>query len=174
MLIAKQDRDPKAGNVFSRIKLELNSGNWSTTKWLPYHRYPFANEQYAVPGRFVYRPTRCLLPDGTQVELLFSRRSEMLPAPLALDDFELKVHTGGFVSGNTASVRDFVSILRPFKNGEWQAPITTSLNKPAEFADLYYFQPNGIRARWPSPDWAWAIATACTFSCLGRVSRFSV
>ncbi|MCA9251688.1 MAG: hypothetical protein KDA54_11200 [Phycisphaerales bacterium] len=140
VLIAKQDRDPKAGNVFSRIKLELNSGNWSTTKWLPYHRYPFANEQYAVPGRFVYRPTRCLLPDGTQVELLFSRRSEMLPAPLALDDFELKVHTGGFVSGNTASVRDFVSILRPFKNGEWQAPITTSLNKPAEFADLYYFQ----------------------------------
>ncbi len=140
VLIAKQDRDPKAGNVFSRIKLELNSDNWSTTKWLPYHRYPFPNEQYAVPGRFVYRPTRCLLPDGTQVELLFSRRSEMLPAPMALEDFELKVHTGGFVSGNTASVRDFVSILRPYSDGKWQSPITTSLNSPAEFADLYYFQ----------------------------------
>jgi hypothetical protein len=140
VLVAKIDRDPKAGNIFSRIKLKLTSDQWGFSQWLPYHRYPFANDQYAVPGRFIYKPTRCRLPDGTQVELLFSRRSEPLPAALALEDFELKVHTGGFVSGNTASVRDFISVLRPYQNGEWQSEITTSLNSPAAYAGLYYFQ----------------------------------
>ncbi|GJM25200.1 MAG: hypothetical protein DHS20C16_16150 [Phycisphaerae bacterium] len=140
VLVAKRDRDAKAGNIFSRIKLELTSDQWEFSEWLPYHRYPFVNDQYAVPGRFVYRPTRCMLPDGTEVELLFSRKSAPLPAALALEDFELKVHTGGFVSGNTLSVRDFISVLRPYSGGEWQQPITTSLNSPAQFAGIYFFQ----------------------------------
>ncbi len=142
IFIAKRDRNPRAENKFSRIKVELTSNQWNFSRWLPYHHYPLVDEQYSVPDRleFRYQPTLCKLPDGTEVELLFSRRSERLPAVMALEDFELKVHTGGFVSGNTASVRDFISRLRPFKGGEWQPEITTSLNDPATYDDLSYFQ----------------------------------
>ncbi|NOX57336.1 MAG: hypothetical protein GXP29_00565 [Planctomycetes bacterium] len=140
VVVAKLDRDPKARNIYSRIKLELSLGDWSFSDWLSFHRYPFSSEQYAIPGRFPYHPTRCTLPDGTRVELLFSRERRNLPRALALDDFELKVHTGGFVERNMTSVRDFISVLKPYQNGEWSAPVTTSLNKPAEIAGQYFFQ----------------------------------
>ncbi len=142
ILVAKRDRNPKAENKFSRIKVEMTSDQWSFSRWLPYHHYPLVNEHYSVPDRleFHYQPTRCMLPDGTEIEMLYSRSRQSLPYALALEDFELKVHTGGFVSGNTASVRDFISRLRPFEEGEWQSEITTSLNDPATYADLYYFQ----------------------------------
>ena len=132
-------RQRGAGEQFSRIKVLLEQAGWQREVWLPYHRYPLVSRQYAVPRRFRYSPTRITLPSGDRVELLFSRRSWPLPKAIALEDFQLKTHVGGF-TGQTTSIRDFVSRLRYYDDGGWSKPFTASLNKPAAVDGIYFFQ----------------------------------
>jgi len=132
-------RQKNAGEQLSRIKVLLENGKWQREVWLPYHRYPLASSQFAVPGRFPYAPTQVTLPDGRKIEMLFSRKSWPLPRALALEDFELQTHVGGY-TGQTTSVRDFVSRLRYYDGDDWSDTFTASLNKPAEVAGKYLFQ----------------------------------
>lgn len=132
-------RDGNAGAQFSEIKVELADGSWSAQYWLPYHHYPFADRQYAG-NRFRYAPQRVTLPGGKQIEMMFSRKRWPLPAAVTLEDFELLTHVGGFIPGQTASVRNFISILRSYHDGKWSDTYTTSLNKPASDGGMYYFQ----------------------------------
>lgn len=131
-------RDADIRDAMSRIQVEISQGAWRTQLWLPFHQYPFPDRQYA--GRFFFAPQRLTLPGGRQVELLFSRKRWPLPAAVTLEDFELQTHIGGFVPGNTTSVRDFVSRLRSYRNGAWSEVYTASLNEPASEGGLYYFQ----------------------------------
>jgi hypothetical protein len=133
----KRQRDTRAGEFYSRIKLLLTQDTWSREIWLNHHRYPLESAQYAA--RFRYEPTVVSLPDGRQIEVIFSRKRWPLPAALALEDFELKTHTGGF-TGQTTSVKDFVSRLRAYRDGSWTDPFRASLNKPATDGGMYYFQ----------------------------------
>lgn len=133
----KRERDTRAGAFYSRIKVLLTQGTWSREIWLNHHRYPLESAQYAA--RFRYEPTVVTLPDGRRIEMLFSRKRWPLPAALALEDFELKTHTGGY-TGQTTSVKDFVSRLRAYHGGQWSEPFRTSLNKPASDGGMYYFQ----------------------------------
>lgn len=132
-------RQNGAGEQLSRIKVLLEDGNWQQEFWLPYHRYPLASPQFAVRGRFPYAPTEVTLPDGRKIEMLFSRKSWHLPRALALEDFELQTHVGGY-TGQTTSVRDFVSRLRSYDGENWSDTFTASLNKPAAVAGMYLFQ----------------------------------
>jgi hypothetical protein len=138
-LTPKRMQDARAGAQRSRIKVEIDRGGWHQAVWLPYHHYPLPDKQYAG-RRFAYFPTQITLPDGRAVELMFSRKRWPLPAAITLEDFELKTHVGGFVQGNTQSVRDFVSLLRVYRDGKWSEPFTASLNSPASDGGLYYFQ----------------------------------
>jgi hypothetical protein len=138
--VPKDEQNPNAGEHMSMVRVSVALGPWSEAFWLPFHRYPLPDPQYAIPGRFRYAPTTITLPNGKRVEVMFSRKRWPLPAAVALEDFELKTHVGGFVPGNTTSVRDFVSVLRSYHNGTWSEPYTTSLNKPAEQFGMYYFQ----------------------------------
>lgn len=137
-------RQPGAKDQFSRIKVSLeqsigSDNPWSHEMWLFYHRYPLRSEQYAVPRRFMYNPMRVTLPSGKQVELMFSRQRWPLPAAIALEDFQLKTHVGGF-TGQTTSIRDFVSRLRAYDGNSWSEPFTASLNNPASLSGMYFFQ----------------------------------
>src|SRR5690606_18345894 len=84
--------------------------------------------------------------DGRRMELVFSRERRRLPAPVVLDDFVLHERVGGF-TGDTASIRDWESVLR-FVNadGSLGAPITVRSNTPGEFAGFRFFQ-----AMWDPP-----------------------
>lgn len=137
VITPKRERDTRAGEFYSRVKVLMRQGSWSQEIWLSHHRYPLESAQYAA--RFRYEPTVVTLPDGRRVEMIFSRKRWPLPAALALEDFELKTHTGGY-TGQTTSVKDFVSRLRVFRNGEWSEPFRASLNKPASDGGMYYFQ----------------------------------
>jgi hypothetical protein len=139
-LVPPLKQDPNAGEQRSMVKLSLQLGSWNDELWLPFHKYPLPDPQYAVPGRFMYNPSTITLPDGKRVEMILSRKRWPLPAALALEEFDLKTHVGGFVPGNTTSVRDFVSVLRAYRDGKWSEPFRCSLNKPASDAGLYYFQ----------------------------------
>ncbi len=138
----KRLQDARVGEGASQIKVEIRPSPAAApiVRWLPYHRYPLPSKQYAS-ARFFYNPTRVQLPDGRQIELIFSRKRWPLPTAVALEEFQLKTHRGGFVPGNTTSVRDFVSVLRSYEDdGTWSEPFTCSLNDPAEDHGMYYFQ----------------------------------
>jgi hypothetical protein len=132
-------RQRNAREMFSMIRVELSKDDWTHTRWLQFNRYAFPNDQYAVPRRFSYLPEVVALPDGRTVELMFSRERADLPAPIALEKFELATHTGGY-TGQTITIRDFVSKLRFKTSDGWSEPVRMSSNNPASYGGFWYFQ----------------------------------
>jgi hypothetical protein len=114
--------------------------------WLPYHLYPFA-EQNDVLRRFPYRTAEIVMEDGRVIELMLSRERHPLPSPVALNDFRLTTHIGGF-TGSTASIRDWTSVVRfRDENGGWMDAQRVSMNKPTTNNGFWFFQ-----AQWDPPD----------------------
>jgi len=138
-------RERNAREMFSMVRLDLSKGDWHHSQWLEFNRYAFANEQFAVPRRMSYLPTTVALPDGRQVELMFSRQRRPLPVPIALETFDLATHTGGY-TGETISIRDFISRLRFKSDDGWTEPVQMSSNQPASYGGYWYFQ-----AEWDPP-----------------------
>lgn len=119
----------------------------SASVWLAYHPWAF-DRQEQVLRRYWLRPTTVRLPDGSELEVLFSRQRRALPSPIALDSFELATNIGGF-SGETSSIRNYTSIVR-FQDGPagaWTPPMPLSVNEPVEHAGLWYFQ-----SQWDPPE----------------------
>ncbi len=142
--LAERDRD--AGKAFSMIKVEVSKGSWSESAWLPYNHYALADPQYGIPGRIAYQPETIRLPDGRRVQLMYSRRRQELPAPVALDTFQLVTFAGGLIGSNT-NVRDYVSRLRfQQPDGTWSEPMQMSSNQPAQNGGMWFFQ-----ATWDPP-----------------------
>jgi hypothetical protein len=145
-IIPLAERDREVRKSLSMVQVELSSGDWRHTEWLPYHHYVFPSAQYRS-GFLRFAPTTVKMPNGRAIELLFSRRREPLPSAVALHDFTLLTHQGGLI-GRNSNVRDYVSQLCFADNtGGWSEPLQMSLNKPAERGGFWFFQ-----SFWDAPD----------------------
>lgn len=140
---AQRSRD--AGVQFSNARIEVPGGG---SLWLPYHHFVFDSD-VDVLRRHRYQPSLVTLPDGRRVEVLFSRERRKLPVPVALEEFVLATHVGGF-TGETATIRDYKSYVRFKKpDGTWDEPTALSVNRPVEHGGYSFFQ-----AQWDPPDQA--------------------
>lgn len=142
---AQRDRDMR--EFMSMIHVDVPTSDGGLSAWLPYHHYAFQSPE-EVLRRFPYRPQVMTLPDGRKIEMMFSRQRMELPAPVALDEFKVAAHIGGF-TGQTSSIMDWTSVIRfrDEQNQTWTDSKTVSVNKPAEYKGLSYFQ-----AQWDPPD----------------------
>ncbi|MSR40948.1 MAG: hypothetical protein EXS10_03490 [Phycisphaerales bacterium] len=143
-VVPREQRQRDAMEQFSLILLEATGGE---RKWLQFNHWPFDNESQAL-RRSPYAPETLRLPDGREIEVLFSRTRMPLASRVALEDFELASHDGGF-TGETGSIRNYTSILRfeDASTGVWSDPTRVSVNDPVEHEGLWYFQ-----SQWDPPD----------------------
>jgi len=147
-IVPREQRDRDVRDMLSMIALDVPGldGNSDTQSvWLPYHLFAF-NSQDDVLRRFPYRPQTVMI-GGKPIELMFSRERMALPAPVALDEFRVATHIGGF-SGQTSSIMDWTSAVRfENENGGWADEKLVSVNKPTEHDGYWFFQ-----AQWDPPD----------------------
>ena len=141
-LIPFSQRDPSASNMYSMVQVRVPDGESDRSVWLPYHHYPFESVQETV-SRFQFKPTTIQLQDGKVIELLFSRRTAPLHAPLVLETFEIDSHLGGF-TGSTSSILNWRSMIS-FLDGSSNI-IAVSVNDPKPHGDLWFFQ-----SQWDPP-----------------------
>jgi hypothetical protein len=142
-VVPQEQRQRDAGVLFSMARIGPVGG---TPQWLQYHPYVFDRPQDLL-RRYWLNPETVTLPDGSRLEVLFSRRREPLPSAVALESFELATHVGGF-SGQASSIRNYTSVVR-FRNadGTWGAPERLSVNEPVEHDGLSFFQ-----SQWDPPE----------------------
>lgn len=134
-LIARRERDLRQLPFYSMVQVELTeAGAPPLTVWLPYSNFNY-------PTRTGYSPQRVRLPSGRELDLLYSRRTHALPAPVALEVFELETYPGG------TRERDYRSLVRFFENGRWSETHQVHSNNPTEHAGWWYFQ-----STWDPPD----------------------
>jgi len=161
-IIPRVNRDPNALNSFSMVKITIPINQDSVSVWLPYHHFPFESQTEAI-RRFRYNPTTLRLPDGRSIELLYSRRRELLPVPVALERFEIDSHIGGF-SGKTPSILNWRSVVR-FLDGT-QTTTAVSVNDPQRYGDYWFFQ-----SQWDPPTSA---SSGLNYTVLGVGNRHGV
>lgn len=138
-VVPPASRQRNAAESFSMIRLEIESGQVVQSKWVPFNQYAFPDAQYAYSGRFAYTPENFRLADGRVVEVVFSRQRLKLPNPIAMEDFSLETHLGGY-TGSTSTIRNYVSRLRFLDNGKWSEPQPIAVNHPTEYGGYWYFQ----------------------------------
>lgn len=143
-IVAPEQREPNVGNQRSMIHIEI-PWDGGHAMWLRHHVYPFAHEHEVLRG-FPYQPKEIRLSDGRVIEVMYSRQSRPLPAAIALDDFLVTTHIGGF-TGQTSSIRDWTSMICFDEGGTWMQPTPVSMNKPGHYGGFWYFQ-----AKWDPPD----------------------
>ncbi len=147
-IVPRNQRDRNMRRMASMIQVQIPGTASGESVWLDYHEYPFDTEDEALL-RYSYQPTMVTLKDGTNLEMIFSRRRVPLPAPVALDDFRIATHVGGF-SGQTSSIRNWTSIVR-FEEGQsgsegWGEHREVSVNEPTEYKGFWFYQ-----AQWDPP-----------------------
>ena len=142
-VVPPEQRQRDARELFAMARIGAAGGS---PAWLQYHPYVFDRPQ-DVLRRYWLSPSTVTLPDGSRLELLFSRQRERLPSPVALESFELATHVGGF-SGQSSSIRNYTSVVR-FRgaDGTWGAPERLSVNEPVEHDGLSFFQ-----SQWDPPE----------------------
>ncbi len=134
-VVPRRERDAKTGPHYSLIQVELaEAGQPPETQWVEY-------SHYAHPSRVGYYPRRVTLASGRQLELLYSRETLRLPAPVALEEFQLEVYPGG------EKERDYKSLVRFYENGRWSDLEEVHSNNPTEHDGWWYFQ-----STWDPPD----------------------
>ncbi len=138
-IVPPASRQRNAGESFAMIRLEMDTGRSVQNKWVPFNQYVFPDDEYAYGGRFAYTPERFRLADGTAVEVVFSRQRLKLPSAIAMEDFALDTHIGGY-TGSTSTIRNYVSRLRFLDNGQWTEPQPIAVNQPTEHGGYWYFQ----------------------------------
>lgn len=138
-IVPPERRDRKADESYAMIRVQVDTGRGVESRWLSYNAYALPNENYAYAGRFAYSPERFRLADGSTVEVMFSRERMKLPHPIALEEFELDTHLGGF-TGSVSTIRNYVSRLRFLDNGKWSDTRTITVNNPTEYGGFWYFQ----------------------------------
>jgi hypothetical protein len=189
-IVPRAQRDRAAANQFSMVRAVI-PGSTDKTAWLSMHHYPFESMQDAVVG-FRYAPTMVQLPDGRLIELMFSRRSQALPATVSLDGFRIASHVGGF-TGSVSSVLNWHSKVR-FEGREGDVELVeVSVNDPKPREGLWFFQsqwdppdPSGSRSGVPSAgrnftvlgvgnrNGVWTMLAGCVLSVIGMIWAFYV
>jgi hypothetical protein len=161
---AQRRRD--VAEQMSMILLEVETSAGAQSVWVPFNSYVFPNEQYGMGTRFVYTPVRFAMPDGRAVEVVFSRERRELPDPIALDDFHLRTHIGGY-AGRADTILNYVSELRFQQDGGWSDQTPIMVNEPTENGGFWYFQ-----SMWDPP--AQGPGTGMNFTGLGVGNRNGV
>lgn len=138
-IIPSHARRTDVGASYATVRVEVDTGDGFQTRWLPFHRYVLPNGNYAYGGRFAYQPEVFPMSDGTRVEVLFSRQRRRLPHSIALEDFQLDAHLGGY-TGSAMTIRNYVSQLRFLNGGRWTEPRMVKVNSPTEDMGYWYFQ----------------------------------
>jgi len=143
--LAQRERD--VGVQLAKVLVDVPG---ASPRWLPYHSYIF-DSPLGVLRRQTYNPTTFTLADGRQLEIMFGRQRVPLSFEVALDEFKLLTHVGGF-SGEQGAIRDYMSLVRfrdadQLPSGTWSEPVTVSVNQPVEHRGLSFFQ-----AFWDPPD----------------------
>lgn len=164
MIVPRNQRNRDARARLSMIQVELPGAGESRSHWLEYHDWPIPDSTHSL-GRVVYRPLRVALDDGRTVELMFSRRRLRLPSPVALDDFVMETHVGGY-TGQNLSILNWTSHIRFQTDDGWCEPLAVSVNDPKAFGGLWYFQ-----AQWDPPSES---SAGRNFTVLGVGSRHGV
>ena len=144
LVVPRAQRQRDAMETFAQIRLSAPGG---AGEWIPFTRWVFDSEADAL-RRAPFEPRTVRLADGREVEVVFSRRRLPLGTEVALDEFVLSSHIGGF-TGEQGSIRDYRSRLR-FRDGPgsaWGEPVEASVNSPVAHDGLWYFQ-----AQWDPPD----------------------
>ena len=151
-IVPLQERNRDARERRSMARFQFASGGEVVSDWARFHEYVFDEPDNKrvrfAPAlrRYPFAPSVVDLPDGRRLEMLLSRRRIRLPAPVALDDFELTSHVGGF-TGQVASILNWTSQICFEMGNEWTDPIPVTVNAPAEFDGMWFFQ-----AAWDPPD----------------------
>ncbi len=140
--LASREREVKEER--SMVRLSLAAGGVARSTWVPFHLYP-VRDAASTLRRYEFDPAEVVAPDGRPIEVVLSRQRLALPGPVALDDFLLTTHVGGF-SGRTSSIRNWTSLVRFGEDGGWSDPVAVSLNEPIEHDGYWYFQ-----AQWDPP-----------------------
>ncbi|MCA9289956.1 MAG: hypothetical protein KDA25_02440 [Phycisphaerales bacterium] len=145
LIVPVEQRNKDVGVQLSMIQVQVPTSSGTTSTWLNYNHYAFEDANHNL-RRYAFRPRVVRLPDGTQYELLFSRERLPLPAPVALDDFRVTSHVGGF-TGEISSIRDWTSMVTFETDRGWTPPVPVSMNAPATHKGFSFFQ-----AQWDPPD----------------------
>ncbi len=171
-IIPWQQRDQTLDTMrrFAMVRVEVSNGEWSQAEWIPFHRYSFTNPSLAVRTLTNWAPAVFELPDGNRVELIFTRATEKLPAPMVLDEFILTSHLGGF-TGETSSIRDWTSVVT--FEGDDESGRSISTNDPVEHEGYWFFQSMWDAPRAPSQGDPFGSA-GMTFTVLGVGNRNGV
>lgn len=167
----QRDRDIGVALAQARVQIDAPGLKQPLALWIPFTQNLLPSPAYTYGGRFPYSPAIIDLPDGRRMEMVFSRERRRLPAPVVLDDFILHEHTGGF-TGDTASIRDWESVLRFVKpDGALGAPVDVRTNDPGQFAGFRFFQ-----AMWdpPAGPQSGAASAGLNFTGLGIGNRNGV
>lgn len=134
LVIPPRERNLKSGDAYSLVQVEVARGGERQRRWLEY-------SHYAHPSRLGFNPVRVQLGDGPPLELVYSRATHPLPAPVALETFRLETYPGG------EKERDYISLVRFFEDGKWSDLHEVRSNQPTEHAGWWYFQ-----ATWDPPE----------------------
>lgn len=157
-------RQREARENYSMIRLEMPG---VPSRWLRFNSHALPSEQYAYRGRMGYSPEQIRMPDGSWLEVMFSRERRKLPYPVGMDGFELETHIGGY-SGSASSIFNYVSRLRFEKpDGRWTDARPIKVNAPTEYGGYWYFQ-----SYWDRPSGGGA--TGMNFTGLGIGNRHGV
>lgn len=139
----QRDADIERAFLLSMVKVEITRAGKTVSRWLPYHRYSFVDDGHADASMGRFMPETVRFEDGAEIELLFSRESMPLPQRVALHDFHITSHVGGFEPGRMGSIRDWTSVLAfedPAAPGGWTISKDMSTNDPVSYRGLWYFQ----------------------------------
>lgn len=142
---ASRDKDIDRSFLLSMVKIEITRAGKTVSRWLPFHRYSYVDDGHSDASLGRFTPETVRFDDGREVELLFSRESMPLPQRVALQDFRITSHVGGFEQGKMGSIRDWTSVLT-FEDpalaatGGWTEGMTMSTNDPVSHNRLWYFQ----------------------------------
>ncbi|MFM1803940.1 MAG: ResB-like family [Planctomycetota bacterium] len=143
LVVPRNQRQRDAMETFAQIKLTMPDGR---SEWIPFTRWVFDSADEAL-RRAPFEPRAIRLADGREIEVMFSRQRLPLRTEVALDEFVLSSHVGGF-TGEQGSIRDYRSrLLFRDAGGSWSGPVDVSVNNPVEHDGLWYFQ-----AQWDPPD----------------------
>ncbi|MCC7291622.1 MAG: hypothetical protein IT449_06140 [Phycisphaerales bacterium] len=141
----RREKEMMSQFLLSMIRLDMTSGGRTRSEWIPFSTYAALDENYGYRGRYPFRPLRLMLADGRRIEVLFSRERHRLPAPVALEDFELLAQLGGY-TGESLTVRNWRSDLRFWSDAGWTGSQPVSVNSPSENRGYWYYQ-----AAWDPP-----------------------
>ncbi|TVQ81089.1 MAG: hypothetical protein EA380_02555 [Phycisphaeraceae bacterium] len=138
----QRDRDADTSRLYAMVRVEMRAGEWQGSAWVPFHRYSFDDDAMATPRLTRWEPVAFDVPGVGEVEVIFTRERRPLGLAVELDEFILTSQFGGF-TGETASIRDWTSVIRFDEAAEM---VRVSTNAPAAEGGWWFFQ-----AYWDPP-----------------------